>query len=83
MPMAVSESPREPGTDLVTQVTPEITAFMGTVAGTPSFQLGELVGDEIRLWRFKRSLRHAQRAKEMLDAAGLQPHQVPSARSFL
>jgi predicted O-methyltransferase YrrM len=77
----MADSPQEPGTDLVKhvadEVTPEITAFMGTVAGTPSFQLGELVGDEIKLWRFKPNLRHAQRAKEMLDAAGLQAHQVP------
>jgi hypothetical protein len=68
-------------TDLLRYVTDEATeelgVFMGTVAGSASIQLGELAGDEVKFWRFKRSLKHAQKAKKMLDTAGLKPHQVP------
>ena len=43
---------------------------MDTVAGSSSIQLGELVGDEVKFRRFKRSLKHAQKAMKMLDDAG-------------
>jgi len=71
----------EPGQDVVRvaaeEVAPEFSRFMGTVVGSPSFELSELMGDQVRFWRFKRSLKHAKKAKVLLDDAGLEPHAVP------
>lgn len=58
-------------------ITPELSRFMGTIAGTTVFELGELSAAEIRFWRFKRSVRHAQKAKAILDDAGISPQAVP------
>lgn len=68
---------RELAQTLGEEVTPEISRFVGTVLGSPSFELGELVAGEVRLWRFRRNLRHVRKAEQLLDEAGMNPKQVP------
>src|ERR1039458_10324718 len=59
------------------EVTPEIGHFMGAVMGSPGLELGELVTDQIRAWRFKRGIRYVQRAMKQLEDAGMNPKIVP------
>jgi hypothetical protein len=59
------------------EVTPEIGHFMGAVMGSPGLELGELVTDQIRAWRFKRGIRYVQRAMKQLEDAGMNPKTVP------
>jgi Abortive infection alpha len=59
------------------EVTPEISHFMGTVMGSPGLELGELVTDQIRAWRFKRGIKYVQRAMKQLEDAGMNPKAVP------
>jgi hypothetical protein len=59
------------------EVTPEISHFMGAVMGSPGLELGELVTDQIRAWRFKRGIKYVQRAMKQLEDAGMNPKAVP------
>lgn len=54
-----------------------VDRFVGTVLGSPSYEAGELVAEQLRAWRFKRELRYLKRAMKQLDDAGLEPHKVP------
>lgn len=71
----------EPSSDVARSlpeaIEPELSRFMGTIAGTTAFELGELIAAEVRFWRFKRSVKHAQKTKAILDEAGMEPHAVP------
>src|SRR4051812_2714567 len=77
----VEDPDESPGGEIVRYVaeavTPELSRFMGTIAGSARLQVGELVGDEVKFWRFRRSLKHAEKAKKLLDDAGIEPHAVP------
>ena len=59
------------------ELTPEISRFMGSVMGSPGLELGELVTDQIRAWRFKRGIKYVQRAMKQLEVAGMDPTAVP------
>jgi Abortive infection alpha len=59
------------------EITPEISRFMGTVMGSPGLELGELIADRIRAWRFKRGIKYVQAAMKQLDEAGMNPTTVP------
>ena len=51
--------------------------FVGTIAGSPSFELSELIAGHFRFKRFKQSLRQMHKAHKLLEDAGLEPHEVP------
>jgi hypothetical protein len=59
------------------EVTPEVSRFMGTVAGSPSLEVGELIAEQIRAWRFQREIKHVKKAMKQLDDAGMSPSAVP------
>ena len=59
------------------EVTPEVSRFLGTVLGSPSFEIGELIAEEFRAFRFKRHIRHIERSRKQLEAAGMSPQRVP------
>jgi hypothetical protein len=52
-------------------------AFLTTVGG-PAVELSSWLSDVIREWRFRTQVKILQRAKEMLDDAGLSAHVVPA-----
>jgi hypothetical protein len=58
---------------------PSVREFIGRVTGEPATELGGLMGDRIRYWRFKQWVKLYVRAKELLDDAGLEAHEVPPA----
>jgi hypothetical protein len=59
------------------EVTPEVSRFVGTVVGSPSIEIGELIAEEIRAWRFKREIKHLKKAMHHLADAGMTAHSVP------
>jgi hypothetical protein len=59
------------------EVTPKVSRFMGTIVGSPSIEVSELVSERIRAWRFKRQIKAIQRAQEQLEEAGMDPKTVP------
>jgi hypothetical protein len=73
--------PDEPSTDLVQsakeEMTEEVGRFVGTIFGAASIEFSEMLGDRVGWWRLKQSIRLAKKAKELLDAEGLTPEQVP------
>ncbi len=79
--MAGDASNHEPGTDLIRVVgreaAEELGPFIGTMFGSPSFQLGELIGERIQRWRFTQAVNTVKKAKQKVEDAGLEPHEVP------
>jgi hypothetical protein len=59
------------------ELTPEVSAFAAAVVGSPSLELGELVAEQIRAWRFKRAIKIAGKARQQMADAGLDPRSVP------
>lgn len=59
------------------EVTPEVSRFVGTIAGSPSTEVGELVAEQVRSWRFSREIRYLKKAMQQLEDAGLSPKAVP------
>lgn len=59
------------------EVTPEVSRFMGTVAGAPSIEISELIAEHIRAWRFKREVKHVKKAMKQLEDAGMSPKAIP------
>jgi hypothetical protein len=55
---------------------PSVREFIGRVTGEPAAELGGLLGDRIRWWRFRQWVKLCVRAKELLDNAGLEAHEV-------
>jgi hypothetical protein len=55
---------------------PSVRDFIGRVTGEPAAELGGLLGDRIRWWRFRQWVKLCVRAKELLDDAGLEAHEV-------
>jgi hypothetical protein len=45
--------------------------------GSPGLELGELITDQIRAWRFKRGIKYVQEAMKQLEEAGMNPTTVP------
>jgi hypothetical protein len=79
--MSSQETPQDPSQQLVRyvgeEIAPEVGRFMGTVAGSPAFEVGELVAEHVRAWRFKREIKHVTKAMKQLEDAGMDPHAVP------
>lgn len=79
--MPQAEHPDSDSRELVeivgTAVSPEVSRFVGTVIGSPMIEASELVAEHIRAWRFRREIRHLERAKAMLDAAGMSATRIP------
>ncbi|MDQ3739723.1 MAG: DUF4393 domain-containing protein [Actinomycetota bacterium] len=71
----------EHSTDLVPHVMQEageeVGRFMGTVFGSASLELDQMIGERVGWWRFKQSCRLAQKAKKLIEDEHLSPHQVP------
>src|SRR3954466_10827259 len=59
------------------EVAPEVGRFMGTIAGSPSFEIGELIAGHFRYRRFKQGIKQMQKAQQLLADAGLEPAQIP------
>jgi hypothetical protein len=55
----------------------EVGRFMGTVLGSASVEFDRMLGDRVKWWRFRQSVRLAKKAKAFCDAEGLSPEQVP------
>ena len=55
---------------------PSVRQFIGQLTGEPAEQLGGLVSDRIRWWRFKQAIKLCLSAKQLLDDAGLKAHEV-------
>jgi len=76
-----SVDPQEPSTDLTQvvaeSIAPEVGRFVGTIAGSPSFEIGELVAGHFRYRRFKQGIKQMQKAQALIEEAGLEAHQIP------
>jgi hypothetical protein len=59
------------------EIAPEIGRFVGTIAGSPSFEIGELIAGHFRYRRFKQGINQMQKAQKLLENAGLDAHRVP------
>jgi hypothetical protein len=58
-------------------IAPEVGRFVGTIAGSPSFEIGELVAGHFRYRRFKQGIKQMQKAQALIEEAGLEAHQIP------
>jgi hypothetical protein len=75
--MGDSHESREIARVVASQVTPEVSRFMGTVIGSPSIELSEMAAEQVRAWRFRREIKFAKRAMKQLADAGMDPTAVP------
>lgn len=57
---------------------PAVREFAGRIPGEPAAETGGLIADRIRFRRFKSWIKMAKGARELLDEAGIEPHQVPA-----
>lgn len=55
----------------------EVGRFIDTIAGSPSFEMGELIAGHFRYRRLKQGVRQMQKAEMLLADAGLEARQVP------
>jgi hypothetical protein len=59
------------------EISPEVSRFIGTIAGSPAIEVSELIAEQIRAWRFRLEIRHLRKAMAQLEQAGLSPKVVP------
>lgn len=55
----------------------KVDAFLRTLLGPASNEIGELLADRIRFRRFRNQVRMLQTAQDFLDAAGLKAKEIP------
>lgn len=76
----------DPGESLIRATIGTLAApvrdFLSKVLGVPAAELGELLGDEIRFWRWRNAVRLLTRAQEIADERGLDPQIVPGRVFF-
>jgi len=58
-------------------LSPRVSRFMGTVLGGVHVELSEMLGEQVRAWRFKRQIKIMEKAEGQLAAAGIDPRSVP------
>lgn len=54
-----------------------IAAFLSRVIGVPATELGQILGDQLRVFRYTNSLRLFKRACEIAAEHGIEPQEVP------
>ncbi len=72
------ENPVQP----LTQMVKEASEFLGKVVGPPLKELGLLLEDNVKLWRFKNQVKIINKAKSFLNEKGIQPRKVPLKTLF-
>jgi hypothetical protein len=58
-------------------LSPAASRFLGTMLGSPSYELSEIVAEQFRSWRLKRQIVHLQKAIRQMEEAGMTPGAVP------
>lgn len=55
----------------------DLGRFMGTILGSASIEMDQLIAERVGWWRFKQRVTVAKKAKKLLDAADMTPKEVP------
>ncbi|MGG6297015.1 Abi-alpha family protein [Leptolyngbya sp. AN02str] len=61
----------------ISSVSQPIQAFLSTILGPASAEVGELLADNIRFIRWKNTLRILEKAQREMEDRGLQPKEIP------
>lgn len=81
-----SVTPEEPSTELVRQVSQDISdeasRFLGTIFGSASINMDGLLGDRVGWWRFRQAVRLAEKAQRLLADRNLTAEAIPLRTSI-
>jgi hypothetical protein len=58
-------------------ITTQLTEFIKTLLGPAAQELGQLISDPIKNYRFKQAVKRLQEAQKRLAASGIKPKSVP------
>ena len=68
---------REIAKEAVAQLADKATAFLEKLVGPPMEEIGQLLADKVRFWRFRNQVNILGKAEKYLAQMGLSPRPVP------
>lgn len=60
------------------ELTKEVRDFFAKLFGPTAEEGGQLIGEQLRFWRFKNGVRIAEQAQKILESKGIEPKAVPA-----